>query len=104
MGRLIRLMIAALWLSSPAIAQDKNYELVIKEPDKNTSSWTIGDEQITLGADVEIKPSSGRLMAGSCVLVERSEGTIVKVQTRPMVYCDQTDYIAFLTTYSTLAE
>ena len=104
MSRLVTLLIAGLWLSSQAMAQDESYQLVIKAPDKHNSSWTIGDEQIKLDADTEIKASSGRLMAGSCVLMERSEGAIVKVQTRPMVNCDKTDYVAFLNTYSTLAE
>ena len=104
MNRLFPLTIAAMWLTSPTMAQDESHQLVIKAPDKHLSSWTIGDEQIELGTDVEIKPSSGRLMPGSCVRIERNEGTIVRVQTRPMVYCDQTDYVAFLNTYSALAE
>ena len=104
MSRVPLLLMASLWLSSPAFAEEDSYELVIKAPDKGEPSWTIGDRQLTFGPDVEIKTSAGRLMAGSCVLVEHSEGAVVKVQTSAMVHCDQTDYAAFLATYSELAQ
>ena len=104
MSKVSLLLIASLWLGSNVNAEEDNYELVIKGPDKDQPNWTLSDRELALGPDVEIKPSAGRLMPGSCVMIEEDEGTVVKVQTKPMVNCDHTDYQAFLATYSDLAQ
>ena len=104
MSKLSLLLLASLALTSMAHAQDDPYALVIKAPDKNEPSWTIGDQQLTIGPDTEIKPSAGRLMAGSCVQLTRDGNTISRVETSAMVNCDHTDYEAFLATYSRLAQ
>lgn len=94
----------SLLVSGSANAAESWYGIVIKAPEKGGKVWTIGEQELTEDPSIEVKISAGRLMAGSCVLVEQGDDAAITLETRPMSDCDQTDYVAYLETYKKLAE
>jgi hypothetical protein len=103
MVRLSSLLMVGLLVSGAANAAESWYGIVIKAPEKGGKIWTIGEQELTEDTSIKVKTSAGRLMAGSCVLVELADDAPIAIETRPMSDCDQTDYAAYLETYRRLA-
>lgn len=79
------------------------YGIVKQVPGADSDSWRVGGQEVAIRQDTERKLKSGGLVVGACAEISSKGGSISRVETGPMSWCDTTNYDAYLAGFASLA-